>query len=43
MLIAYIDDFKFMLIVTLCAMPLALLLKRPRHTPAEPAPAMHMD
>ncbi len=29
-MIAYIDDFHLMMIVTLCAMPLLLLLRRPR-------------
>ena len=29
-MIAYLDDFKLMLILTLCALPLVLLLKRPK-------------
>jgi DHA2 family multidrug resistance protein len=40
MMISYIDDFKLMMIVTLCAIPLALLLRKPR---LRGAPAAHMD
>ncbi|MCS0502901.1 MDR family MFS transporter [Ancylobacter mangrovi] len=36
-IIAYIDDFKFMMLLTLVAMPLVLLLRRP----ASPAPTDH--
>ena len=43
MMISYIDDFKLMMIVTLCAIPLALLLKKPRMQAAAGAPAAHMD
>ncbi len=32
--IAYIDDFKFMMILTLVAMPLVLLLRQPKAPPA---------
>jgi len=42
LMIAYVDDFKLMMIVTLCAIPLALLLRRPKMQPAA-APAVHMD
>ncbi|MBX3579572.1 MAG: DHA2 family efflux MFS transporter permease subunit [Rhizobiaceae bacterium] len=44
LMISYVDDFKLMMLVTLCAIPLALLLRRPS-TPAagQPAPAAHMD
>jgi DHA2 family multidrug resistance protein len=35
LMISYVDDFKFMMIVTLCAVPLALLLRRPAQ--AKPA------
>lgn len=42
MMIAYIDDFRLMLIITLCAIPLALLLKRPA-PPAGDVPPVHMD
>jgi DHA2 family multidrug resistance protein len=42
-MIAYIDDFKLMMIVTLLAMPLALLLKKPKQAVAAGAPAAHMD
>lgn len=34
LMISYIDDFKLMMIVTLCAMPLALLLKKPDFSPS---------
>jgi DHA2 family multidrug resistance protein len=30
LMISYIDDFKLMMIVTLCAIPLAFLLRRPK-------------
>lgn len=33
LMISYINDFKLMMIVTLCAMPLALLLKKPDLSP----------
>ena len=29
-MISYIDDFKLMMIVTLCAIPLAFLLRKPQ-------------
>ncbi|WP_333869411.1 DHA2 family efflux MFS transporter permease subunit [Cypionkella sp.] len=43
LMISYINDFKLMMIVTLCAMPLALLLKRPDLSPkpAVAAPVAH--
>jgi len=41
LMISYIDDFKLMMIVTLCAIPLALLLRKPRSAVA-PA-GVHMD
>lgn len=41
LMIAYVDDFKLMMIVTLCAIPLALLLRKPKAASA--APAVHMD
>ncbi len=43
MMISYIDDFKLMMIITLCAIPLALLLKKPRMQAPTGAPAAHMD
>src|SRR5262245_17984439 len=44
MMISYIDDFKLMMIVTLCAIPLALLLRKPRLQGAPGAQAAaHMD
>ena len=45
-MIAYLDDFKLMMILTLGAIPLALLLKRPKPpAPGEKteAPAVHFD
>lgn len=41
LMVSYIDDFRLMLIVTLAAMPLAFLLRKPAAAPA--APAAHMD
>lgn len=42
LMIAYIDDFKFMMIMTLVAMPLVLLLRRPARMEAGP-PMVHAD
>ncbi|WP_312794950.1 DHA2 family efflux MFS transporter permease subunit [Tianweitania sp.] len=43
-MISYVDDFKLMMIVTLCAIPLALLLRKPKAAAAGGgAPAVHMD
>jgi DHA2 family multidrug resistance protein len=45
-MIAYLDDFKLMMILTMAAIPLVLLLKRPKPKPAgvkEEAPAVHFD
>lgn len=43
-MIAYVDDFKLMMLVTLCAMPLVLFLRKPRAAAAGDAPAAaHMD
>ena len=36
LMIGYIDDFKLMMIITLCALPLAWILKKPE--PREMAP-----
>ncbi len=43
LMISYINDFKLMMIITLCAMPLALLLKKPDMSPLPPgqAPIAH--
>jgi len=38
-MIAYIDDFKLMMLVTLAAIPLALLLRKPRAAAGRVAPA----
>lgn len=45
LMISYVNDFKLMMVVTLFALPLVFLLKRPRHAPASGggAPAAHMD
>jgi DHA2 family multidrug resistance protein len=45
-MIAYLDDFKLMMILTCMAIPLVLLLKRPKPNPAgvkDDAPAVHFD
>ncbi len=42
MMISYNDDFRLMMMVTLCAMPLVLLMRRPQARVAS-APAAHMD
>jgi DHA2 family multidrug resistance protein len=44
MMISYIDDFHLMMIITICAMPLAWLLKKPAprvQAMAAPAPVAH--
>jgi MFS transporter, DHA2 family, multidrug resistance protein len=43
LMISYLDDFKLMMIVTICAMPLVLLLKKPDLRPMAPgqAPIAH--
>ena len=44
LMISYINDFKLMMIVTLCAIPLAMLLRKPKMVAsAGGAPAAHMD
>jgi DHA2 family multidrug resistance protein len=43
LMISYVDDFKLMMIVTLCAIPLALLLRKPKIAMAQPPAAAHMD
>ena len=40
LMISYINDFKLMMIVTLCAIPLALLLRKPRAAPPHAAAMM---
>src|SRR5690606_27513599 len=42
LMISYVNDFKLMMVVTLFALPLVLLLRKPKHAPAG-APAAHMD
>ncbi|MBL8579413.1 MAG: DHA2 family efflux MFS transporter permease subunit [Mesorhizobium sp.] len=44
LMISYIADFKLMMLVTLCAIPLALFLRKPAKAPvAGDAPAAHME
>ena len=44
LMISYIDDFKLMMLVTLCAIPLALLLRKPKAAAlAGPGPVAHAD
>ena len=43
LMISYVNDFKLMMVVTLCAIPLALLLRKPRAMAPGGAPAAHMD
>lgn len=42
-MIAYVDDFKAMMWITLAAMPLVFLLRKPTAAPPGAAPAAHMD
>ena len=43
LMIAYIDDFYLMMIVTLAAIPLTLLLRRPKAATVAPPAAAHAD
>jgi DHA2 family multidrug resistance protein len=44
LMISYVDDFKLMMLVTLAALPLIFLLRRPRYgNTGGGAPAAHMD
>jgi DHA2 family multidrug resistance protein len=43
LMISYIDDFKLMMIVTLCAIPLALMLRKPKALSADGVPAAHAE
>ncbi len=42
-MVAYIDDFKLMMLVTLCAIPLALTLRKPRLSAPAGAAMVHAD
>ncbi len=42
LMISYINDFKLMMIVTLCAIPLVFVLRKPNRAPA-PAEAAVME
>jgi DHA2 family multidrug resistance protein len=42
-MISYVNDFKLLMIMTLCAIPFVLLLKKPKISAAGGAPAVHMD
>jgi DHA2 family multidrug resistance protein len=41
--IAYVDDFKLMMFVTLAVIPLLAFMRKPRAVAAAPAPAMAME
>ncbi len=43
LMISYVDDFKLMMVVTLCAIPLAFLLRKPKAVAAAVPAAAHMD
>ena len=43
LMISYVNDFKAMMLVTLLAIPLALLLRKPRAAAPGAAAAVHMD
>ena len=43
LMISYVADFKLMMIVTLCAIPLALLLRKPKVAAMGAPAAAHMD
>ncbi|WEX07583.1 DHA2 family efflux MFS transporter permease subunit [Chelativorans sp. AA-79] len=43
LMISYINDFKFMMIIALCAIPLVLLLRVPRRAAAGAEPAAAME
>ncbi len=43
MMISYVNDFKLMMIVTLFAIPLALMLRKPKKAAALGAPAAAME
>jgi DHA2 family multidrug resistance protein len=43
LMISYIDDFKLMMLVTLCAIPLALLLRKPKAAALAGSAPVHAD
>ena len=43
LMIAYVDDFKLMMMITLAAVPLALLLRKPKAAPAGAPASAHAD
>ena len=43
LMVSYIDDFKLMMIVTLCALPLALMLRKPKVLSAGGVPTAHAE
>jgi DHA2 family multidrug resistance protein len=43
MMISYIDDFRLMMLVTMLAIPLALLLRKPRTAAQAAPPAVHAE
>jgi DHA2 family multidrug resistance protein len=42
-IISYSNDYLLMCVVTLIALPLVLLLRKPRAASSTPAPAIHAD
>ena len=42
-MIAYVDDFYLMMLITLAAIPLALFLRKPDSTPANAPAAAHAE
>ena len=43
LVISYVDDFRLMMLVTLAAIPLALMLRKPKVLSAEGVPAADAD
>jgi DHA2 family multidrug resistance protein len=43
LMISYVADFKLMMLVTLCAIPLALFLRKPKAAAMGAPAAAHMD
>jgi DHA2 family multidrug resistance protein len=42
-MVSYLDDFKLMMVVTLCAIPLAFVLRKPKAAGAPAAQMVHAD
>ncbi len=43
LMISYVDDFKLMIIITLCALPLGLILRKPKTQGGPQTPIIHAD